>query len=197
MRNILIVFSTAALLLGLVSCTLDDPVGAPMPPPQGAISSPSEHGTYQPLQLPANNGLKKAVTVTANITAAQGGQLAFEHSEGQFSVKIVLNFGPGAVAQDIELKMQTDDQVLAARFGPDGTKFLTPGELYVEAHGLNLASLPDPATLAQRLRLLYQNETTGEWEPIEASGFSVDVQGGTVVCQKGIIRHFSRYGFGI
>ncbi len=197
MRNILVVIVTAALMLGLVSCTMDNPVGAPLPPPQGAVSVTSTDGGYLPLQLPAAASLRKTVPVTATITAAAGGQLAFEHSEGAFSVKIVLKFGPGAVAKDMDLTMLADDQVLAATFGPDGTQFLTPGELYFEAHGLDLSSYTDPTALIRKLHLLYQNDTTGNWEPIEATGFSADLSTGTVVCQKGVIRHFSRYGFGL
>ncbi len=197
MRNTLVVVAVAALLLGLVSCTIDNPVGAPIPPPQGVVSPPGASGTYHPFQLPATAGLRKTVPVTATITAANGGQLAFEHSEGTFSVKIVLTFGPGAVAKDMDLTMLADDQSLAATFGPDGTKFGTPGNLYFEAHGLDLSSISDPADLVKKLHLLYYNDTTGAWEPISASGFSVDLASGTVICQKGVIEHFSRYGFGL
>ncbi len=197
MRNTLTVFAVAALLLGLVSCTIDNPVGAPLAPPQGVVSSSDAGGVYHPFQLPATSGLHKTVPVTATITAAGGGQIAFEHSEGAFSVKIVLTFGPGAVSKDMDLTMLADDQTLAATFGPDGTKFGTPGSLYFEAHGLDLSSVSNPADLVKRLHLLYFNQTTGLWEPISASGFSVDVATGTVICQKGVIEHFSRYGFGL
>jgi hypothetical protein len=93
--------------------------------------------------------------------------------------------------------MVTDDQILAATFGPDGTQFLQPGSLYVEAHGLSLPHGMDAQTLANRLKLLYKNEATGTWDPINANGFSVDLATGSVVCQKAEIHHFSRYGFGM
>ena len=191
MRNALKFLLIAGLLVGLVGCTIDNPVDAPMTPHASVVKHAS-----QPFALPAGTGLQKAVKVSGLVTVAEGGQLAFEHSSGTFAVKIVLTFGPGSVANDIVLDMVTDDEILAATFGPEGTRFLKPGNLYVEAHGLALPG-QDAAALANALKLLYENEATGEWEPIQANGFNVDVATGSVTCTNGVINHFSRYGFGI
>jgi hypothetical protein len=189
-----VVFSV--LILGLVSCSIDNPVDAPLSPHNGTAVKALPAQSYNMLQLPKLQGLNKLVPVTSTITAADGGQLAFEHSEGSFYVKIVLKFSPGAVSTDKELQMLADDEILAASFGPEGTQFQIPGELYVEARGLDFSNVSDPLALAKQLRLLYFNETTQQWEPVDADGFKVDVASGTVICKKGLIPHFSRYGFG-
>jgi hypothetical protein len=190
MRNVLNSLIVAILLMGLVSCTIDNPVDTPIP--SGAALSTQ---AYQPFALPAGNGLQKTVKISGTVTAAEGGQLSFEHSKGNFAVKIVLSFGPGAVESDMTLDMFADDEVLSATFGPHGTQFKKPGTLYVEARGLDVNG--DVNALKNRLKLLYKNELTGNWEPIEAYGFQVDASTGTVVCKNGVIKHFSRYGFGI
>lgn len=189
MRNSLKSLVVAALLMGLVSCTLDNPVDAPISP-NAAITQ-----AFQPFGLPAGNGLQKTVKVSGTITAAQGGQISFEHSKGSFAMKIVLSFGPGSVDQDMTLDMFADDEVLSATFGPAGTQFKKPGTLYIEARGLDLSG--DVSQLKERLKMLYKNEITGNWEPIEGYGFQVDASTGTVVCKNGVIKHFSRYGFGL
>jgi hypothetical protein len=191
MRTALKSITFAALLLGLIGCAIDNPVDAPLPPQQSAIQA------YQPFGLPAGNGLQKSIVVKGMVTVANGGQLSFVHSQGNFSVRIVLTFEPGSVANDMELNMLTDDQVLAATFGPEGTQFLQPGTLSVEASGLKLPKNMDAQALLNSLKMLYLNKATGNWEPIEAGGYSVDVATGTVVCTNGVIRHFSRYGFGM
>ena len=196
MLNILKTLVVAVLMLGLVSCSIDNPVGAPISTPTTSTVEQSSQIEYQLLQLPRLQSLQKLVPVKSTITAAGGGELTFEHSEGSFYVKIVLKFNPGSMAVDKELEMLADDQKLAASFGPEGTQFLVPGELYVEARGLDFSNVPDPRSLASRMHLLYYNETTHRWEAMKAEGFKVDTEKGSVICEKGYIPHFSRYGFG-
>lgn len=196
MHNTLKTIVVAVLMLGLVSCSMDNPVGTPISPPTTSVLEQATQIEYQLLRLPKLQSLQKLVPVKSTITAAGGGELSFEHSEGSFYVKIVLKFNPGSLSVDKELEMLADDEKLAASFGPEGIRFLIPGELYVEARGLDFSNVPDPRSLASRLRLLYFNETTHRWEVVNAQGFKVDADSGTVICEKGYIPHFSRYGFG-
>jgi hypothetical protein len=196
MHNTLKTLVVTLLMMGLVSCSIDNPVGAPISPPSTGTIKPESQADYQLLQLPKLQSLQKLVAVKSTITAAGGGELAFEHSDGSFYVKIVLKFNPGSLADDKELEMLADDEKLAASFGPEGTQFLIPGELSIEARGLDFSNVPDRRLLASRLRLLYFNETTNRWEVVRAEGFKVDAEKGIVTCEKGYIPHFSRYGFG-
>lgn len=191
MRRILDIVAFMALILGMMGCALDNPVDT-----HPLSSSTSFTRAYQPFALPADPALKKGITVTGTITAAQGGTLAFSHANGGFSIHITLAFGPGSVASDLVLDMIADDEMLAASFGPEGTAFLKPGDLSICATGLELGEM-DQSTLLAKLRLLYQNEDTGVWEEIPAASFDADPATGSVMCEGGVIWHFSRYGFGI
>jgi hypothetical protein len=191
MRTHLKFIAIAAVLHGLLGCTASNPVD----PAAAGQATLVKHGP-QPLALPPDSTLAKNGEATGTVTVAAGGQLVMNLRHGRCTVKLVLTFGPGSVANDIELRIVADKKTLSASFTPDGTQFLIPGSLSMEAHGLDLPS-SDSAWLAQNLKLLYENPATGEWEPVPSDGFTVDVATGSITCTNGVINHFSRYGFGM
>ena len=107
---------------------------------------------------------------------------------GMVSLEVI----PGAVSEDAELSISLDDEELVGdvylTFGPHGTIFDPPALLNIEASGLDL-SAGDPSTID----IFYDNQNTGEWEPMPREALIVDQNEGYINVINAQLPHFSRY----
>ncbi len=109
------------------------------------------------------------------------------------TVSFQLMIPPGAVPSPkmISIRVDKNDPVISAEFGPSGLVFLKPALLDVQASGLNLSAFRP----TDRLDLWYVN-STGWVGTMQFSRFFVDVTNGSLIVSDVQIPHFSRYCFG-
>lgn len=148
------------------------------------------------IRLPKLNSLQKAASVTGLITTRKGGTVKLSDRAGSTKVNLTLSFKPGSVQEDTYVTIILDDEVLAMTFGPSGLSFLKPGNLDVNAEGLDLSYMP-PGTGKDDVKLLFYDAMSGTWKEMPARSIKVNVKDGHLQCEDGSIPHFSVYAFGI
>jgi hypothetical protein len=110
---------------------------------------------------------------------------------------VIVNFQvlPGAVQQDLDLSMSTDDELLMGdvylTFGPHGTIFSPPAVLNIDAFGLDLSGI-DP----QAINVYYDNEEVGTWELMQSTEIIVKPDENYLKVVGALLPHFSRYAIG-
>ncbi len=108
---------------------------------------------------------------------------------------VSLQFGPGAINQDIEMSLSIETTELlggvAITFSPHGTNFNNPAILNIEAHGVDLTGLD-----SNSIDVYYDNQNSGQWQKMQRDDVIVDVNAGTIQVINARLPHFSRYAIG-
>ncbi len=190
-------FVLASLLVLLILGCQDD---MPVASQTGRVANDGP----QFIKLPARHSLAKIVTDTEVITPEKGGRLqvsvAYDYVNSQnetrhLNVTMTLTFPPRAVSNKLVATMTADDELLRteifAQFGPNGSEFLAPALLDVNAISLDLSAL----TPEDQVYLYYVGED-GSWVRVDAQKVEVDVRKGRLICHDGELYHFSAYAFG-
>jgi len=106
--------------------------------------------------------------------------------------EVSLDILPGAVDADVEIEVNLETTELvggvAMTFSPHGTVFNTPAILNIEAHGVDFTGV-DP----NAIDIFYDNQETGQWEPMPRDQIIVDVISGIIRVINAQLPHFSRY----
>lgn len=178
------------LLVFLVGCdNFENPVSSPE-------LTAIEENTSQEMNfitLPKPDGFFKPLKTSATITPQTGGRLALNYSQGRGServhIQVSLRFAPRSVSEDVTASMSVDSDALMFYFEPSGTTFLKPGQLTVNARGLDLSDVPAGA----EIKLYYIDGD--QWEEMNTQMIRYDVRQGQLQCVNGEVPHFSRYAF--
>lgn len=95
------------------------------------------------------------------------------------------------VDKEIEISFETTELSggVAVTFQPHGTIFSPYAILNLTAHGVDFSGI-DP----NAVDIFYDNQETGQWEPMQRDAVIVDVNAGTVTVINAQLPHFSRYG---
>ena len=110
---------------------------------------------------------------------------------------VIVNFQvlPGAVVEDVDISISTDDELLMGdvylTFGPHGTAFNPPAILDIDAFGLDLSGI-DP----EDLNVFYDNAETGQWELMQSTEILINQAEGYIKVVGALLPHFSRYAIG-
>ena len=116
----------------------------------------------------------------------------YDMNIGGGGAMVSLEVLPGSVTEDAELSINLDDEDLSGdvflTFGPHGTVFNPSALLNIEASGLDLSG-GDPSTID----IFYDNQDTGEWEPMPKETLIVDQNEGYIKVVNAQLPHFSRY----
>ena len=107
----------------------------------------------------------------------------------------VLHVRPYSMSEDAEIGLIIDDQNFAGavdvEFSPHGIVFRRPALLSMYAYGLDLSGVD-----VDDLNFYYDNQETGEWEPMVYEYMYVSVEEGIIYFLNGELPHFSRYAIG-
>ncbi len=110
---------------------------------------------------------------------------------------VIVNFQvlPGAVVEDVDISINTDDELLMGdvylTFGPHGTVFNPPAILDIDAFGLDLSEI-DP----EAVNVFYDNAETGQWELMQSTDIIINQAQGYIKVMGALLPHFSRYAIG-
>ena len=162
--------------------------------PVGVVEAPKSQTPDFIKLAPVNRSLSKIVTSSALITVKDGGTLTLEYSTSTSSLKLRLDFPPGAVSQDITASVSLDDtmRTIDITFSPSPTSFLKPALLDVDATGLDFSGLPSNT----QIKFYYRNLDTGIWEEMPTKKLDENIPQGWLKCDNGQVPHFSIYAFG-
>lgn len=137
--------------------------------------------------------LSKSMTISAFISAKDGGSIVFNYKFKGVNIAGSLYFPPGSVSQDLTASLAMDNQTikeLNLSFSPSAV-FLQPALLNLNASGLDLSWIPPSA----KIGLYYYNPDTDLYEQMVVQYVGVNQSQGTLTCKNGQIPHFSRYAF--
>lgn len=166
----LILFSAVSTFSG---CQQENPYS---PAVQSKITRSSDQLTF----ITSRTGnLNKSFSEAQLMSAAEGGTIRLgDNIDGYSSIQ----FLPGDLGEDTNIKFEWDSQNHVATFTPHGLVFNSPVRISLSYKNANVLDSED-----ENLRIWYYNEDTNLWELVD----SKVNQGEKTV--EGYIYHFSKY----
>jgi hypothetical protein len=106
-----------------------------------------------------------------------------------------LEIVPGSISEDVTISLELETTELAGgvsfSFHPHGITFSEAAILNIEAQGVDFTGV-NP----NDVDIFYDNQETGQWEPMQRDDVIIDVNAGTIKVVNARLPHFSRYAIG-